>query len=85
MGNGNPEMEFSYISEKGNPKKLLTFQEVTFRAPNINPTLKKFLTFREMELSRPKLKKVLIFQEGIYKAPKTNDKSALKKFLMTFL
>ena len=28
------------------------------------PTLKKFLMFREMQLSSPKLKKLLIFQEG---------------------
>ena len=36
-----------------------------------------------MELSSPKLKKLLIFQEGICKAPKTNKKSAPKKFLVS--
>ena len=37
-----------------------------------------------MELSSTKLKKLLIFQEGTDKAPKTNKKSARKKFLVSF-
>ena len=41
----------------------LIFQEVTFRARKKGPTLKKFLTFREVELSGSKLKKLIIFQE----------------------
>ena len=40
------EMKLSYISGNGNPRKLLMFQEVTFRACKKNPTLKKFLIFR---------------------------------------
>ena len=39
-----------------------------------------FLMFGEMELSSSKLKKLLIFEEGICKAPKTNKKFAPKKF-----
>ena len=31
-------MELSYISGNVNPKKLLTFQEVTFRARKVNIT-----------------------------------------------
>ena len=74
---------FSYISGNGNTKKLLTFQEVTFRAQKNQKksTLKKFLIFQKTELSRLKLKKHLIFQKGTCKSPKTNKKSALKKFL----
>ena len=36
-----------------------------------------------MELSSPKLKRLLILQEGTYKAPKANKKFALKKFLVS--
>ena len=36
-----------------------------------------------MELYSPKLKNLVIFQEGTYKAPKPNRKSALKKFLVS--
>ena len=39
-------------------------QEETFRAQKIKKsTPKKFLTFREIELSSSKLKKTLMFQE----------------------
>ena len=56
-------MELSYISENGKPKKLLMFQKLTSWLEQCkNPTLKMFLIFREMELSSPKLKKI-IFQE----------------------
>ena len=65
------KMKLSYISGNRNPKKLLTFQEVTFQARNIKPTFKKFFKFGNVELSSSKLKKLLIFQEGAYKAPKT--------------
>ena len=42
--------------------KYKKFQEGTFRARKIKkPTLKTFLIFREMEVSNPKLKKVLYF------------------------
>ena len=47
-------MEVSYISGNENPKKLLIFQEVTFRAQKKKP-LKKVI-FQEIELSSPKLK-----------------------------
>ena len=44
--------KISYISEKGNAKKLLIFQEVTFQVQEIKkPTLKKFLIFWKTELS----------------------------------
>ena len=36
-----------------------------------------------MKLSSPKLKRLLVFQEGTCKTPKTNKKSALKKFLVS--
>ena len=36
-----------------------------------------------MELSPPKLKKILIFQERTHKVLKTNKKSAPKKFLVS--
>ena len=42
------------------------------------PTLKKFLIFREMEISSHRLKKLLTFQEGIWKAWKSNKKNLLK-------
>ena len=35
------ETELSYILGNGNPKKLLLFQKVTFRARKKKPTLKK--------------------------------------------
>ena len=61
-------MELSYISENGKPKKLLMFQKLTSWLEQCkNPTLKMFLIFREMELSSPKLKKI-IFQEKTCKA-----------------
>ena len=51
--------------ERSSPKlkKLLIFQKVTFRAQEIKikPTLKNFIIFWEMELSCPKLKKLLYF------------------------
>ena len=51
-----------YIAKWNFSKKLLTFQEGTFRAQKIKkPTQKKFLIFREMELFSPKLKKLLYF------------------------
>ena len=52
-----------YISGNGNPKKLLIFQEVTFRAQMMKKTtLKMFLIFREMDLSSSGIKKLLTFQ-----------------------
>ena len=62
-------MELSHISGNGSPKKLLIFQEVTFRARKMKKknTLKKFLIFREIKVSSPKLKKLLIFQKGTYR------------------
>ena len=43
-----------YVMELSSPK-IKKFQEVTFRARKIkNPALKKFLIFREMELSSSK-------------------------------
>ena len=56
-------MELSYISR--NPKKLI-FEEATFRAQKMKKTaLEKCLTFREMELSSPKLTKLLMFQKEL--------------------
>ena len=65
-----PKESFPYILENKNPKqihyisgngtflhftKLLMFQEVTFQARKIKkPTLKKFLIFRQIELSSSK-------------------------------
>ena len=42
------ETELAYISGNGNPKKLLIFQKVTFRARKIKKklTLEKLLLFR---------------------------------------
>ena len=45
--------KLSYVLGNGNPKKLI-FHEVTFEAQKKKTTLKKFLIFREMELSNPK-------------------------------
>ena len=61
-----------YISGDGNPKKLLIFQEVTFRAQKIKKahSEKKLLMFQEMELSSSKPKKLLIFQEELPKSLK---------------
>ena len=43
----------------------LIFQEITFRVPKVKrPNSKKFLIFRETELSSSKRKKLLIFQEA---------------------
>ena len=36
-----------------------------------------------MKLASLKLKKLIIIQEEIYKSPKTKNKSALKKFLVS--
>ena len=48
----------------------LIFQEETFRAQKLEKktALRKCIIFWEMELSCPKLKKFLIFQEGTYKS-----------------
>ena len=55
-------------------------QKETFPAQKIKKsTLKKFLTFRQIELSSSKLKKTLMFQEGVCKAQKN------KNFLHFFL
>ena len=64
--------EKPYIPGDGNPKKLLIFQEVTFRAQQIKKahSEKKLLMFQEMELSSPKPKKLLIFQEELPKSQK---------------
>ena len=61
-------MELPYISGDVNPKRLLIFQDVTFRAQKMKKkknTLKKFVTFQEMERFNHKLKKLLIFQEEL--------------------
>ena len=60
-------------------KKVFIFQKVTF--PARKKTLKIFLIFQKMEFSSPKLEKLLIYQEGSIKAPKTNKKIVPKKFL----
>ena len=65
-GNGSPEKSF-YISGSN--------------FPSLNKTLKIFLIFQKMEFSSPKLEKLLIYQEGSIKAPKTNKKFVPKKFL----
>ena len=49
-------------------KKVLIFQEVTFRARKKKNRSEKFFIFQEMELSCDKLSKLLIFQEGTCKA-----------------
>ena len=48
---------------------FLVFQERNIWARKIKkkPTLKKFILFQDIELSSPKLKKLLIFQEGTFK------------------
>ena len=58
------ETDLSYISGNVNPKKLLIFQEVTFRARKVKrtkkePTLKMFLIFQEIKLSTPKISRPL--------------------------
>ena len=79
-------MELSYISRNGNTKKRLIFEEVTFRAQKIKKknTPKKFLIFQGMEISSPKLKKVLknvflMFQEELPKRQKPKFLSFSKK------
>ena len=67
------DAKLSYISGNGNTKKLLIFQEVTFRTRKIKKsTLKKFLSFQETELSSLKLKKRLIFQKELPKPENQN-------------
>ena len=44
----------------------------------------KYSCAQQMELSSPKLKKFLIFQEGTYRTYKSNTKSAPNKFLPLF-
>ena len=45
------------------------YQEVTFWSPQKkNLNLKKCLLFREVQLSSPKLKKILILQKGTLKS-----------------
>ena len=90
-GNRNPE-KIPYISQKRaflifskteTPKislyfrkqNFLIFQEVTFRARKV------FLIYREMELSSPKLKKLLIFQEELSKPQKPKFPTFLQKKL----
>ena len=41
-----------------------------------------FPLFREMELSSPRIKKLLIFQEGNFQARKIKKKKNLKQFLI---
>ena len=51
------------------PRIFLIFQEGTFQARKVRKlTLKKCLTFREMERSTLKPKKILKFQEGTLKS-----------------
>ena len=69
--------KFRIFQGTGILTKLLTFQEVTFRAGK-KTTLKKFLIFREMEISSHRLKKLLTFQEVIWKAWRSNKKNLLK-------
>ena len=58
------EKKHSYISGKRNPKKCLMFQGRTSELKKLNkPTPKKCSIFREMKLSSPKLKKLIIFRE----------------------
>ena len=79
------------IFRNGNPEKFFLFQETAyisgsnFPSPKSkkNPLLKSFLYFGEKELSSGKSNKLLIFQKGTYKAPKTNKKSAPNKFLVS--
>ena len=55
---------FFYFGEWNFLKKLLIFQEGTFRARKIKKSgLKKCLIFREMELSSSSLKTLYIFSE----------------------
>ena len=56
-----PPKKTSYISGENFPS-----------LKNKKPTLKKFLTLWEMELSNPKFEKILKFQEGTFCAQRTN-------------
>ena len=71
------ETELSYLSGNRNPGSNFLSSK-----SEKNPLLKRFLYFGEIKLSGSKLKKLLLFQKGTYKAPKTNKKSAPKKFLV---
>ena len=76
---------FPYF-RKWNPLKKIYISGSNFpSSKNIKKktTLKKLLTFWEMELSSPELKILLVFQEVARKARKTNKKSGLKKFLVS--
>ena len=84
---------FLIFQETETLKKLLIFQETKLSyisrsnfelKKKKNPLLKCFLYFEEMELFNCKLKKLFMLQEGTEKAPKTNKKSAPKKFLVSF-
>ena len=65
--------ELSYVSRNGNPKKLLLFQEVTFRVPAQKKLSERTYYIWGMELSRPPLhpqKKKLTKLFKIFKHPK---------------
>ena len=70
-------MELSYISRNGAFYPYISRSNFPSSKNEKNAALNSFLYFH-------KLRKLLIFQEKTYKAPKTNKKSAPKKFLVSF-
>ena len=57
------------LQEMEDPKKLLIFKEVTFRARKMkSPILKKLLIFQEIDLSSLQLKKACYTSGGTFKA-----------------
>ena len=73
---------FLIFQETETLKNLLYFRrEFSSQKNKKKNTLKMFLIFRKMEFSSPKLKKLLLFQEGTYRTWTWNEISAPKKFL----
>ena len=77
LGNGKSE-KIPYIS--GNVT-FLYFRKQNFCSSK-KLAQKKLLKFQEMELFRPKLKKLLTFQGVTRKARKTNKKNLLRRNLL---
>ena len=78
---GNGKGTFLYF------RKLLTFQEVTLRAQKKkkHPPLKNSLYFGKYNFLATSLKNFLYFRRNFQSLKKTSKKSALKKFLVSYV
>ena len=91
--NISPE-KISYASGNENPENVFIFQETeTLKTSYISESnfqswkSKRFLIFRQMELSCHKLRKLFIFQEGTFKSQKQTKNLLRRNFQspVTFL